>query len=199
MQQAAGSSQELDHAGGTEKFTGQASEGAHHEELVARWREQFAQACAGAAWDDIEVRALIGLLPAEEQLTLRREITASAQKAGLRAGARLTTDPERLAIQIVAGEAGIHPAFGTIPAKPNLADVGRASATIKRSRGGASGLAALSGMEASPWPQRQSDADYAGRGQKPEEVSAPHSSDRLRTETAAEALDRSWRRFKSET
>lgn len=190
-------------AGGLERFATQALKEAlreeltphwgdwvsqvHDEELVTRWRNQFAQACVGAAWDDIEVRALIGLLPAEEQLKLRREITASAQKAGLRAAARLTTDPQRLAIQIVAGEVGIHPAFRTIPAS--------ASATIKRSRGGASGLAALGGIQASPWPPRQSDVERSGRGHKPEQGIASNSPGRLRTETAAESLDRSWRRL----
>lgn len=196
LPQAAATSQVLDHAGGTEQSAIQAPKDVRHEELVAQWRERFAQACAGAAWDDREVRALMDLRPAEEQRKLREEITARAQKAGPRAGAPLERDPERLAIQIVAGEIAIRPAFGSISAKPNIADGVLASAPMKGSMGGASGLAALGGMEASPWPQRQSDAVHSGRGHEPEEVSASNSPGRLRTETAAESLDRSWRRLK---
>lgn len=160
------------------------------------WRERFARACAGAAWDDGEVRALMGLQPdeelpgASEQAKLREEITALAQKAGLRAGAPLSTDPVRLAVQVVAGEVGIHPAFQMHPLRPNVSSVEGSSERDRNHSGGVSGLAALGGSEASPW-RLPGAIDSPGR--IPQFADASAAQHKPASETSAKSLDRRWR------
>ena len=147
-----GLQQAAETAGRMDGFAVQPRKDVPLEKQVTQWREQFAQACAGAAWEDREVRALMDLQPAEKQLDLREEITALARTAGPRAGAPLDRDAEGLAIQIVAGEISIHPAIGTISPRSNIAGVEGESAPARKRAGGASGLGALGGSEASPWP-----------------------------------------------
>lgn len=189
------SDQDLRDAGGLDRFVKQALEEALRETLIQHWQERFARACAGA-WDNAEVRALMNLDPGDElpsapdQVKLRAEVTALARKAGPRAGAQLASDPEHLAIQLVAGEVGIHPAFRTIPPKLNRAGAGRASASVQRRVGGASGLLEVQG-EAMPWPQPGWGAGRSRRGFKADGVSV--TQHKPETETIGESLDRRWR------
>lgn len=189
------SDQDLRDAGGLDRFVKQALEKALREALIQHWQERFARACAGA-WNSGEIRALMDLdsgdeLPgAPDQVKLRADITALARNAGPRAGAQLASDPERLAIQLLAGEVGIHPAFRTIPPKSNVAGAGRASASVQRRVGGASGLLDVQ-SEAMPWPQPEWGAGRSRRGHKADGVSAAqHKPD---TGTIWESLDRRWR------